>query len=152
MLFHCCSYMLVNQLGMPVCSWVVGQAPLVDNGNVVMPDAKDRCTLVELMLSNTTLPIEVSCEKDDMAFFSHDHVVFMHAIPSLRQSKKTFSGLALVRASIVGEKNMHSSSGCAIIRSTLPVTFREHFPPCLHQSKSTHDSSDNSSVMKKAAA
>ena len=51
---------------------------------------------------------------------------------------------------MVGAKNMHSSSGCAVIRSVGPTTsLRQHFPPNFFQS-TRHAISRN--VMKIAAA
>lgn len=54
-----------------------------------------------------------------------------------------------MRARIVGAKNMHSSSGWAVIRSTRPVGFRELSPLNFHQ-RSTQVRISNSNVTKQA--
>ena len=55
--------------------------------------------------------------------------------PSDRQSRKT-SSFACVKVMMAGPKNMHSSSGCAVIRRTFPSVFNDLFP-LIHLSSET---------------
>ena len=49
-------------------------------------------------------------------------------VPSERQRRKSSARTDRPRERIVGAKNMHSSSGCAVIRSIRPVTSRSVEP------------------------
>ena len=53
---------------------------------------------------------------------------------------------------MVGEKNMHSSSGCAIIRSIFPLVVMEHFPANLHHNTSSSSNSDSINAIKQTEA
>lgn len=53
--------MLNDHFWLPLNAGNVRQAPLINNSDVVTPDAKDRCTVIQFMLSNNAFSIIVPC-------------------------------------------------------------------------------------------
>ncbi len=71
-------------------------------------------------------------------------------LPSERHNRYTLCCEDFVKERIVGEKNMHSSSGCAIIRSIFPGVFRRLLPPSLIQRNKEDTAIINNNVTKAA--